>query len=285
MSGSQIPLKDQNGIPILDSLKDTVKKQLEKILSDESVQATISQHAEKLRIEMVNNLDSQNKELDTITMGTNSTPIAQKSSLSMAEVQKKPQMTSSRISEEINKTMIKQIPSEISSYLIQYLNETSCSIINLISDPDEFLSSITEEKINEILKNIKIPYLTFSLQDVKITTKDKNQLKCNFNFETNSLHPFIKILSEPPIIMNPLFKMVFKIYIDGTISDIQVDHKKQGFIVNLGNLDANFSVIIKEVKVINRTIISSDENEENPDKLIERNFTKKLPTFSINVKN
>lgn len=280
-------LVDQNGRPLFDSLQNIAKEELQQILGNESVKNSIRESAEKLRDEMLHHWKGGGSIFDTIVMGSSGMPIASQSSFSISDVKQKPSDSTSKISEEIGKAMTSQIPSKFADSLLQYLNAATAAFTIFAKGRDELLSNITEEKINDLLTNINVPFLSVQIRDVKVTTTGKNQLKFNFNFETKNIRPFIQISSEPPLFGNPLFKMTFLIDLKGAINNVAVTHssEQESLLIDLGTVDANFVVAIKEIKIANKQVITSKEDEDTfSNKLLENNFTKKLPAFFVSTR-
>ena len=180
----------------------------------------------------------------------------------------------------VGKKLINKAPKKYSEILSNDLDEINKTLINALESPDEFFSEFTKEKIEELLSNIKNPFVDITVDKWEITlNRNKKQLDCGFKFSIKKdiKQPVVKIVLQPPIGKNPLVKIKFKISGELTLSDIKLEHVQKRFEIDLGHLGGILNIVVSEISIGN---ISSGQEKILLD-IVKKKISQDLPKISI----
>lgn len=185
-----------------------------------------------------------------------------------------------KIASLVGKKIIKEVPEKYSEIADHDLDEINETLANALDDPDKFFSEFTQEKIEELLSNIKNPLVNITVEKWEITlNKNKQQLECGFNFviKNDIKQPVAKVMLHPPLGKNPLVKIKFKISGELTLSDIKLEHVQKRFEIDLGHLGGILNIVVSEISIAN---ISSGQEKILLD-IVEKEISQDLPKISI----
>lgn len=181
------------------------------------------------------------------------------------------------ISKETTNRLIQYLPAQYSKY-IPDLPDLFNQICDISKNPDEKISKITEDKINEILQTITNDYFDISIENFLVSTEENEKLKFDLKSKIIPPKPFIKINMEIAGIPKELVKIVFQIDGKLDVSDVELTKEKSEYVLKPGKLFFELKISLKKLSLIgNKQLFSKDGDEsirELADLIIEKKFKK-----------
>jgi len=231
---------------------------------------------------MLETTRNENKDLKNLILDSEKIEINQNFSSALTS---RISVAQNKIGNWIIEKVSKEIPLKYTKLLENDINDINSNLIEALEDPDQFLTKLTKKEAEKFLQTLKNPFVTFNIDEDSwkvVTTGNNPHIECNLKFKLNEKmkQPVVKLEIDPPIGKNPLLKIKFKISGEGTISGTKLSYSQKKFKIILGKLEATFSVVIEETKIMDALSLPKQDNEPLY-KIFEKKYESNLPEISI----